>query len=111
MQIGRFERVGDSYVGRLRTVFLDTPLRLVPVAERANDKTPDWRVHLDGDDSAPEVGSGWTHSREGGASFITVQIDCPSLSQPLRANLFPSRSGGDQHLLIWSRAPRRSREQ
>ncbi|MDR6849938.1 MAG: DUF736 domain-containing protein [Sphingomonas sp.] len=111
MQIGRFHRVGDVYVGRLQTALLDVPLRLVPIAERASDKAPDWRVHLDGDEPALEVGSGWTHPREGGGSFITVQIDCPSLAQPLRANLLPSRDGEDQYLLLWSRVPRRAREQ
>lgn len=108
MQIGRFRKIGVGYAGRLQTVALDVPLRLVP-ARPGKDKAPDWRVHLDGNGDGPEIGSGWTHEREGGGSFIALQIDCPTLACPLRANLLAARGEADVHVLLWSRPARSKR--
>lgn len=110
MQIGSFQFVGDAYVGRLQTLALDVPLRIVPIANPGTENAPDWRVHLDDNTAGQEVGSGWTHEREGGGSFITVQVDCPTFDHPLRANLLPSWTQKDAHVLLWSRHARRSRE-
>lgn len=108
MQIGRFHQVGTGSAGRLQTLALDVPLRLVPT-QRQSDKAPDWRVHQGDNGDGPEIGSGWTHEREGGGSFIAVQLDCPTFSRPLRANLVPARGEPDGHVLLWSRQPRRAR--
>ncbi len=110
MQIGSFQFVGDGYVGRLQTLTLDVPLRIVPIANSGAEKAPDWRVHLDDNTLGPEIGSGWAHEREGGGSFITVQVDCPTFDRPLRANLLPSRTQKDAHVLLWSRQKRRAQE-
>lgn len=109
MQIGRFRALGGGFVGRLQTLMLDLPLRLV-ATQRDNDKAPDWRVHLDDDGGGPEIGSGWTHERNGGANFIAVQLDCPTFAHPLRANLVPARGEQDVHLLLWSRPVRSARK-
>lgn len=103
MQIGCFHPVDDGFAGRLQTLGLDVPLRIAPIADRANDKAPDWRIHLDETVDGPQVGSGWTHRSDGISGFIAVQIDCPSLAQPIRARLQPSRRQRHVHVLLWSR--------
>lgn len=110
MQIGRFARVGNSYVGQLETLALNVPLRIVPVADPGAERAPDWRVHLDDSNAVAEIGAGWTHEREGGGSCITVQLDCPTFARPLRANLLPSRTQDEVHVLLWARQKRRQRE-
>lgn len=102
MQIGFFRRAGDGYTGRLQTAALDVPLRLVP-ALPGTDKAPDWRVRLDDNGDGPEIGSGWTHERDDGATFIALRIDCPTFDRPLRVNLVPMRGDEDAHVLLWSR--------
>ena len=108
MQIGRFREVGSGYAGRLQTLALDVPLRLVPI-QREKDKAPDWRVHQGDKDGGSEIGSGWTHQRDGGGSFIALQLDCPTFTRPLRANLVPARGEPDVHVLLWSRPARSKR--
>lgn len=108
MQIGRFREVGSGYVGRLQTLTLDVPLRLVSIA-REKDKAPDWRVYLDDNGDGPEIGSGWAHERDGGGRFIALQIDCPTLARPLRASLVPARGEADAHVMLWSRPARNKR--
>lgn len=109
MDIGSFHFDGEIYAGRLRTLTLDVPLRVVPVPKGDAERAPDWRVHLD-DPSGVEVGSGWTHDRDGGGTFVALQLDCPTLARPLRANLLLSRNPRDGHVLLWSRQGRRARE-
>ena len=108
MQIGRFREVDSGYAGRLQTLALDVPLRLVSI-QRDTANAPDWRVHFDDNGNEPEVGSGWTHQRDGGGSFIALQLDCPTFARPLRANLVPARGELDVHVLLWSRPARSKR--
>lgn len=108
MQIGRFREVGSGYAGRLQTLTLDVPLRLVPV-QSDKEKAPDWRVHQGDNGEGPEIGSGWTHERDGGGRFIALELDCPTFARPLRANLVPARGEADAHVLLWSRPARSKR--
>ena len=110
MQIGRFARIGDSYVGQLETLALNVPLRIVPIADSGAERAPDWRVQLDDANVAAEVGAGWTHDRDGGGMFIIVQLDCPTFRRPLRASLLPSRTHDEVHVLLWTRQKPRQRE-
>lgn len=108
MQIGRFHKIGVGYAGRLQTLALDVPLRLVPI-QSDKEKAPDWRVHQGDNGEGPEIGSGWTHERDGGSNFIALQLDCPTFARPLRANLVPALGESDAHVLLWSRPARSKR--
>lgn len=103
MQIGNFRRTGDRFTGRLQTLGIDVPLRIVPVADKGNERAPDWRIHLDDEPDGPIVGSGWTHERDGRSAFVAVQIDCPSFARPLRASLRPSAGDRERFVLLWAR--------
>lgn len=122
MLIGSFRREGGELVGRLLTLTLDVPLRLVPsggrsAGDRADDdadaprdsrsnKGPDWHVYVDdaGDDGqhGPRVGAGWMRRGRHGA-YITFRVDCPTLPGPLFASLWPDRGQEEAHNLYWSR--------
>lgn len=103
MQIGSFHQAGDGFVGRLQTLTLDVPLRLVPVPDHGSDKAPDWRIHLDDVAHGAAVGSGWTRRPDGRPHFIMVQLDCPGLTRPLRASLRRTADHPDRHVLVWAR--------
>src|SRR3546814_14129804 len=52
----------------------------------------------------------WTHKRATIGDYIKIQLDCPSFSRPVRANLLPSTHNDDEHVLLWSPRMRRSEE-
>ncbi|NMN03837.1 MULTISPECIES: DUF736 domain-containing protein [unclassified Novosphingobium] len=107
MEIGRFKKTDDGFEGRLRTLGLDLPVRLVASGSAAGGKAPDWRVISVGADdrdmAGRPVGAGWTHSRKDGNSFLALRFDCPTLARPLHANLVLSNEQADLYLLLWTR--------
>lgn len=104
MRIGRFHRAEDGFVGRLETLVLDVPLRILSISQNDNPKAPTWRVYRDMGDHGIEVGSGWTYPARSGGTILGLQLDCPVLGEPLRANLVPDNHEAGAHILIWSRA-------
>ena len=111
MQIGCFRQEDGAFAGRLRTLTLDVPLRIVATGFTGHSRAPDWRVHLNDaqDDTSPgpEVGAGWTHSSDSVGDYIAVQLDCPGLPRAMRANLLPSKHDDDAWVLLWSPRLRR----
>jgi uncharacterized protein (DUF736 family) len=109
MQIGTFKKIGPIFRGRLQSLMLDLPLVLVAEQRGMTSRTPDWRVHIEDDDTGehygPAIGAGWVREGKKSGPYIALQFDCPTLPQPLRANLMPSERNDGEHLLFWS--PRR----
>ena len=106
MQIGRFRKTASGFEGWLRTLALNFHLRLVPAPHSDAERAPDWQLQCaDGD--PVEVGAGWNRESGKGLAFIALQIDCPSLARPIRANLLRAKTGDDAHVLLW--LPRRRR--
>lgn len=110
MRIGIFRQHGEIYRGRLQSLMLDLPLVLVKAERGESPRAPDWRVHIEENESGsligPDIGAGWI--REGGSvgHFIALLIDCPVLPCALKANLMPSSRKEGDHVLFWSRRPR-----
>jgi uncharacterized protein (DUF736 family) len=100
--IGSFLRVKDGYTGRLATLILDVELTLSPIANTETENAPSYRIHLGSDDTGPEIGAGWKRSGEKAGDYISLQIDDPTLAQPIRANLIHSGKGNVFHLQ-WTR--------
>lgn len=105
-QIGSFIRTRNGFSGRLRTLSLDIELTIVPTDHSDTGNAPNYRVHA-GSEEGPEVGAGWTRSSEKAGEYVALQIDDPTLTQPMRANLF--QSGGDRSAfhLLWTRPTKR----
>ena len=93
-QIGEFTRTKNGYAGHIRTLSLD--------AENA----PDYRIHH-GNDDGPEIGAGWKRTGEKAGDYVSLQIDDPTLAQPIRANLFQSTEDKSAWNLQWNRPPKR----
>lgn len=106
-QIGIFTRTADGYTGRLRTLTLDLPLTLVPAGSTDNENAPDFRIHLGDDGDGPEVGAGWKRTGEKAGNYVSLLIDDPVLTQPIRANLFQAGDDANAFTLSWNRPSKR----
>ena len=105
--IGEFTRTKSGYGGRIRTLALDAALVLVPAEHSDAENAPDYRVHLGNDADGPEVGAGWKRTGEKAGDYLALQMDDPTLGQPLRANLFQSSDDKSAWGLHWNRPPKR----
>lgn len=107
-QIGTFTRTKDGFTGHLRTLALDVELTLVPTEHTDTENAPDYRIHV-GDEDGPEVGAGWTRTGDKAGEYVSLQIDDPTFTQPIRANLFQSGSDRTAFHLLWTRPKRGDR--
>ncbi len=105
--IGIFTRTADGYSGHLRTLTLDIDLTLVPAEHADAENAPDYRIHRGTDADGPEVGAGWKRTGEKAGDYVALLIDDPTLTQPLRANLFQSDVKGKAFALLWTRPAKR----
>lgn len=106
--IGTFTRTKDGFTGRLHTLALDVELTLVATEQTDTENAPDYRIHA-GDDDGPEVGAGWTRTGDKAGEYVSLQIDDPTFTQPIRANLFQSGSDPTAFHLLWTRQKRGDR--
>ena len=106
-QIGEFTRTKTGYAGRIRTVSLDIEIVLVPAEHSDTENAPDYRIHLGNDGHGPEVGAGWNRTGEKAGNYVSLQIDDPTLAQPIRANLFQSAEDKSAWNLLWNRPHKR----
>ncbi len=106
-QIGEFARTTDGYSGRLHTLTLDIALHLVPAEPSEAENAPDYRVHIGAEGDGPEVGAGWKRTGERAGAYVSLILDDPSFTQPIRANLFQSSRDDGAYHLLWNRPSRR----
>ncbi len=106
-QIGEFTHTKNGYAGRIRTLSLDVEIVLIPAEHTDAENAPDYRVHH-GNDDGPEIGAGWKRTGEKAGDYVSLQIDDPTLAQPIRANLFQSAEDKSAWSLHWNRPPKRS---
>jgi uncharacterized protein (DUF736 family) len=95
-QIGSFIRTRSGFSGRLRTLSLDIELAIVPTDHSDAENAPNYRVH-----------AGWTRTGEKAGEYVALQIDDPTFTQPVRANLFQSGSDRSAFHLLWTRPAKR----
>jgi uncharacterized protein (DUF736 family) len=105
-QIGQFTRSKSGYSGRIQTLSFDAELVLVPAEHSDAENAPDYRIHL-GDGDGPEIGAGWKRTGEKAGDYVSLQLDDPALTQPIRANLFQSGEDKSAWILNWNRPPKR----
>ena len=100
--IGRFAAVRDGYAGRIRTLTINSRVRIIANDRKEKDGAPDFRVIA----SDAEIGAAWRHTRPGSESgYLRVRLDDPALPQPIWAALIePSADGVIR--LIWRRHKR-----
>ncbi|RWL93217.1 MAG: DUF736 domain-containing protein [Mesorhizobium sp.] len=105
-QIGQFTRGNSGYSGRIQTLSFDAELVLVPAEHSDAENAPDYRIHL-GNADGPEVGAGWKRTGEKAGDYVSLQLDDPALTQPIRANLFQSGDDKSAWVLNWNRPAKR----
>jgi uncharacterized protein (DUF736 family) len=95
--IGTFTVQDKQFAGVIRTLHLNTAVRIVPTGH-TEEKAPDFRVMVEN----YELGAAWSKKSEQGNEYLSIRIDDPSLPAPLNARLV-SRKDSEDYLLIWSR--------
>jgi uncharacterized protein (DUF736 family) len=106
--IGQFKRTEAGYQGRIETLGLSADLMLVPVGQGDAENAPDYRIHLGSDEDGPEVGAGWKRTGERAGEYVSLQLDSPTFTYPIRANLFQSPDDASAWGLLWNRPPKRA---
>ena len=89
-----------GWIGRIRTLTINTNVRFAPNDNRENNASPTFRVFV----GYSHIGEAWaTHSNGNPPKdYLRVRIDDPSLAQPLNAALFPG-CDGRRARLVWKR--------
>lgn len=105
-QIGQFRREQSGFAGHVRTVTIDIALVLVPAEPSDAENLPDYRIHLT-DEDGPEIGAGWKRTGERAGELVSLLLDDPVFTQPIRANLFRDDEQGNAWSLHWNRPQRR----
>ncbi len=99
--IGTFTPAKDGgWTGSIRTLTINTKVRLVPNDNRDNENAPVFRVFA----GQSRIGDAWT-ARSGGDNpkdYLRVRLDDPSLPELISAALFQSEDGKEAQL-VWSR--------
>ena len=106
MQIGHFTQSKSGYSGHVRALALEAELVLVPAEHSDAENAPDYRIHL-GESDRPEVGAGWKRTGEKAGEYVSLLLDGPMLTQPVRANLFQSGDDNSVWVLNWNRPQKR----
>jgi uncharacterized protein (DUF736 family) len=103
-QIGTFKKTKDGFTGRIRTLTLDAEL-VIRAAENADaENAPHYRIFTTDD---IETGAGWKRTGERAGDYLSLAIDDPSFTQPLRAHLFQSEIDNATWNLLWTRPSKR----
>jgi len=97
--IGNFNQVGESYIGKLETLLFTVQATLEPVTSKRREKSPDFRLFA-GD---REIGAAWKRTSQEGAEFLSVNIEDPAFIAPINCRLV--KTGIEAHYtLVWSRS-------
>ncbi|WP_442921071.1 DUF736 family protein [Mesorhizobium sp. Cs1321R2N1] len=102
-QIGTFTRNEDGFFGNICTLTIDAKLAILPVEKSDAENAPEHRIYCDG----VEIGAAWDRTGEKAGAYLSVLIDDPSFTQPIRANLFQVPTEQDVWNLHWSRPTKR----
>ncbi len=103
-QIGTFTKTKTGFSGSIRTLTLDIELTIRPAEKSESENAPDHRVFASGD---LEVGAAWSRSGENAGDYLSVSINDPTFTQPLRAALFQSETDAKVWNLMWNRPSKR----
>ncbi|SEL94894.1 Uncharacterized conserved protein, DUF736 family [Pseudoxanthomonas sp. GM95] len=95
--IGTFTAEKDGFTGTIRTLTLNTKVKLVPNDKGGNDNAPDYRLEAAGND----IGAAWKKTSEAGRDYLSVSLDDPSFPTTIYARLLEGEDGW--HDLIWTR--------
>ncbi|TPI78536.1 DUF736 domain-containing protein [Mesorhizobium sp. B2-8-9] len=102
-QIGIFTRNDDGYFGNICTLTIDAKLCILPAEKSDAENAPEHRIYCDG----VEIGAAWDRTSEKAGAYLSVLIDDPAFTGPIRANLFQVATEKDVWNLHWTRSSKR----
>jgi uncharacterized protein (DUF736 family) len=78
--IGTFAAVRDGYAGRIRTLTINSRVRIIANDRREKGGVPDFRVIA----SEAEIGVAWRVAKPNSdSSYLRVRLDDPALPRPI----------------------------
>ena len=97
--IGTFTANADgSFTGAINTLAINLKtVRLTPVTEKANDKSPDFRITA----GRANLGAAWKKTSKDNNDYLSVKLDDPSFGHAINAALVVIDG---EHTLVWSRS-------
>ena len=105
-QIGTFIREESGFIGHLTTLLLTQDVIIVDAEPSETENAPSYRVHIFNsmnNETGAEIGAGWKRTGEKAGEYVAVQFDDPTLTHPIRANLFRDDDAGAAWSLHWNR--------
>ncbi|MDR5727574.1 MAG: DUF736 domain-containing protein [Terriglobia bacterium] len=99
--IGTFTPTKDGgWSGAIRTLTIDVKAKFVPNDNRDNDRAPAFRIFA----GRSELGAAWVQKTkdEIPRGYLSVQIDDPSLPEPISAAMFHGKYD-EEAQLVWHR--------
>lgn len=96
--IGTFAKFEDGSIqGDIKTLTLDVKAAHFRLAEKDNDRAPDFRIFA----GQTEFGAAWKKVSRDSRDYLSVKLDDPSFVAPIYASLVDADEG---YALIWSRS-------
>ena len=96
--IGSFTTGKDGYTGTIRTLTINIKAKIIANDQKTSKGAPDFRIYA----GHSELGAAWKTQTSGDQprSYLSVQLDDPSLPEPIRAALFEEDGTA---FLVWNR--------
>ena len=101
-QIGSFKHTEKGYEGTIATLHLNKKVKFIPNENKKSDDSPDYFVKA----GKSDFGAAWKETKDSDEplNYLSVKLDCPTLTKPINAALFDRDGGAD---LVWNR-PRKN---
>jgi uncharacterized protein (DUF736 family) len=97
--IGTFSAVKDGYAGAIRTLTVNTKVRIVANDRKETEGAPDFRIMV----GSVEIGAAWRKTKQGtDESYLRVRLDDPGWPQPVWGALLEATEDGVVRL-VWRR--------
>ena len=97
--IGTFSAVKDGYAGAIRTLMVNTKVRIVANDRKETEGAPDFRIMA----GSVEIGAAWRKTKQGtDESYLRVRLDDPAWPQPVWGALLEATEDGVVRL-VWRR--------
>lgn len=100
--VGDVKKEKDGrFVGRLKTLTIDVPIEITPVAEKRVENGPDYMIYSKG----TECGAGWIRKgQRSGKDYVSLSFSAPEFGKGLYANLGQKAGSKDpnEFVMIWN---------
>jgi uncharacterized protein (DUF736 family) len=97
--IGTFSAVKDGYAGTIRTLTVNTKVRIVANDRKESEGAPDFRIMA----GSVEIGAAWRKTKQGtDDSYLRVRLDDPAWPQAVWGALLEATEDGVVRL-VWRR--------